>query len=203
MTRKEISELYLKGTGITIVEGDGFEFVVPYIVMDVAYNEFYMKTIHFLDVKHELKQLKSRWSKAYNSLDRDFFSRFKNEEEDRVIDFMDEFVDYLANDLTILKVQVWNRMKDIPEKDQEIVSAGAICAMLTEAAHSYLKETFRRSIGVAVEHPYMKEVEFCSRRFASLWFRQNCSGYVDLNGAEITTAVQAICNKIVKFGKNK
>lgn len=203
MTRKEVAEKYLAGSGIRITEGDGFEFIIPYIIMDVVYNEYYLKVIKRVKAKHEFKQLRERWRRAYDTLNRDFLKYYDEDQQGDVMDFMDEFTSYVSNDLTILRIQVLNLMPQTTMEDADIVIAGAISGMLSEAAHLCLKNIYKKTIGINVEHPAMKEITYCARRFASLWFERHCEGVVDYDNPKIEMAVHGICNRIVEFGKNK
>ena len=55
MTRKEIADKYLAELGMKSEKGDCFEFVVPFIILDLVYD-LYCKFIAPLDVKFELKR---------------------------------------------------------------------------------------------------------------------------------------------------
>ena len=201
MTRKEVAEKYLAGSGIRIVNGDCFEFVIPFIVLDIVYD-LYGKYIRPLDVKFKLNQIKKLWKKSYDTINKDFFAHFSPDEIDWVIDFMDDFTTYLHNDITILRIQMLTQMNGIDDNGKDVVVAASLAGMLSDAALTYLVETYKRTIKKIVDFPVLRDLSRYSYLFASEYYRMHGNGNVSFNTDQITLAVQAVCNKIAKYGSS-
>lgn len=153
MNARELNELYLRRSGLHIIPGleKSLLPLAPYLLMDVALSVW---TDEIAPVKFDRKELnelaraKDRWEAAYNLFNRTFFATFKgkggDDREDEVIAFMDSFSEYIANQVTVTKVQAMDIVKGEDLSHQRYVSSLLVCNALSFYAETVWRELYRR-----------------------------------------------------------
>ena len=102
MNKIQIAQAYIERMGMIPVCGEGFEPVMPYIMMDSVY-QIYKEEIQPLPLKNQLKQYRNKWEKNYKYFNHEFFSVFTQDEAVDITDMMDEFEEFIANDLMVVR----------------------------------------------------------------------------------------------------
>ena len=72
MTNTEIVDKYLTSIGMKRVSGTSLEPILPFFMLDAAYN-MWLKDVQPIECKHEAKKMKKEWVTKYGLFNRSFF----------------------------------------------------------------------------------------------------------------------------------
>lgn len=139
MTNEEMLNAFLKPRGMYYEGGCNLRILLPFFIMDAVYA-IYNRSIKplSLDPNGYPAERRERWRIAYNRFNKKFFDSFNEDQQDAIIDKMDSFEEYIANDLMVMQASVWRVLCKIePERDSEVQNVAADCflaEMLTCAA---------------------------------------------------------------------
>lgn len=218
ITQQEIVDRYLayKHRKRTVGERiDNTLPLMPFFIMDACY-QIYCRDIKDIPCKHLMKQAKKKWADNYHKFTMDFFMAFDQEQTDYIVDMMDEFNDYIHNNLVMLKSAVVNHFTDeTPFEDKKILGSVMACNVLAQSAQHMYGEMYRvgtkffpiKSLYAVVTlqpkeiEPYIEGVKKASYDFASYYPKGR---NVDLTSSEpVMSMIRALCNNIVRFLKEK
>ena len=179
--------------------------LLPFILADTGYN-YYMKFVRPLPLKFELKQCRTKMAKAYHEFNRDLFDAFAavdNDMTDSFIDKMDSFLETLTDHLRVVRVAIMNALPaGTPFDVQQVVAATLMFNHLAKCAQDVWKATFDDGTGDDAEHPALNDLMHKTRRFATLYMKQNGQSYVDIDGKRaepIQQAIDILYRHIVKW----
>ena len=193
MTNDQITDKWLSLIGLRREKGHSLEAILPFLMLDVNYS-IYQSTVRPIECKRDMKMWKKRWIKSYNRINRSFFRAFSDDEQDVVIGIMDDFSNYISNDVMIARVQVMNILKDIELEHQKVCSDLVIANVLAQSAQVVWNKCYRRN------NCDISAVMFASSRFMSLYHSSISREYVNPNNSkQIVDAVEALCNKMVLY----
>lgn len=202
MTSSEMINTYLKSIGMKRIKGEGLDPLLPFIMMDSMY-QIYTKEIAPLPCKHELKHIKKSGIENYNVFNRDFFRAFNVEEQGEVIDLMDDFEQFIHNDVLIAKLAIMNEMKDLSTEDASVCASCVMCNILAQAAHIVWKKIFGKCRLLNPAGKYILGVERSSTKFMNLYHSSISMRHVDPNKSKpIVDSVDILCKKMVKWVKS-
>lgn len=197
MDRKEIAKIYIERMGLIPVCGEGFEPVMPFIMMDVVYQTF-KEEIMPLEAKNRLKMIRQRWDKNYRHFNHEFFRAFNKDEAVAVTDMMDEFEEYIANDLMIVKSTVMGCFDDLDFERKKVIGATMLCNIITQSANLLWHMVYRDSHGRAIKNPHLSAIEKSTHDFANEYHTTN--KVIDLNTSErLKSCVDSLCYKMMHF----
>ena len=214
MTNIEITRRYLAYRGMTrITENheEGFQPVLPVYIMDVVY-EIYCKYVMPTDAKREMKQAKNEWRGAYNLFNRDFYRAFAEDEWSDIADRMDEFRDYIHNDLTIAVISVMDCFKQFDLDKQQALASLAIADVLSITAQVVWGNIYRNLIthrtGFRKDVPNVNQhIAKCTRaiqNYTDLYYLSIGGEYVRIEpDIRVVNARDALIKKIVKYLNEK
>lgn len=200
MTIEEIDsivDVYIKHCGMRRVEGIGADPILPFFILDAMYS-IMTKDIYPLDSKREMKVALNRWKAAYTAFNRDFFSAFSADEQDKVIDIMDSFQSYIGNDIVIAKISVMNLLQsyNLTLEQQKIVSSCMLCHVLAQTASIIWDAVY----ALKAKNPYIRSILKYSSEYMNLYFGKISKATINPNNSkEICAAMDALCKKIIKF----
>lgn len=147
--------------------------------------------------KHDLKRtFEQKWSRNYNDFNRMFFSAFSVDTRDEIVDKMDDFESYIANDITILKCAIMDTIKEESFDMQMALGSIAACGLLCSAA-SCTWESIYHVRGHEVTNPSLAK---CTKLMVKLLkgYYQGTKDY-NMNTPATDAAVKSICYKIVQW----
>ena len=203
MTPNALVDTYLAHIGMRRVAGDGYDAIMPFFMLDAMY-QILAKDISPIPCKQEQKLILKRWKGAYNSFNRDFFSAFSQEQQDEIIDMMDDFQEFINNDIIIAKVAVMNQLKPLglTFEQQKIVASCMVCHVLAQTAQITWGAIYKNRWGEDKVNPYIKAIAKYSYEWMNMYFSKITDAYVNPNDSEpICTAMDLLCKKMVKFLK--
>lgn len=197
MNKTEIAKSYITKKGFIPITGVGFEPMMPYIMMDVVYQTF-NEEIKPLKVRNELKKYRNKWSKSYDVFNHEFFSVFDQNEVSDVIDMMDEFEEFIANDVMILRSVVMNLFSDLEFEQKKVVAACTLCNIITQSAQILWGVVYRNKRGKSTSNPQLSAIEQATHEFMNAYYISD--KVIDINSsAELSKAVNALCVKMMQY----
>ena len=190
---------YLRSVGYQLVSCESLEPLLPFLQMDCMY-QIYCKDIKPLELRHEMKQLRKRWIDTYNIFNRRFFCAFTQEEQYEVVDKMDEFETYIANDVMIAKVQVMNVLSDLETNQAIVCSSLILCNVLCQAAGIIWKHVYKTRSGSDATNLHIDACERLTTRLMNLYHSAVSNRIVNPNQSKaITTSIDALCKRMVQW----
>lgn len=198
MTKKEIAQEFLSKYDITVTEGNGAEFILPFLIMDLVYSEYnhYIRPAS----SQKLRQIAAEWGREYTRFNHNFFSHFSKDTTDAVIELMDGIEEYVSHDITVLRVQLSNLVSDIPVDQQWTLSSCFLCNILCQAAQTSMKEVYQRLLGRDVYSPEIKKIQAHTMRWGRLYYKHKGYRDIDLGSSKaVLDAVSVLCRKLVRF----
>lgn len=197
MTGTELTDAYLRHMKYRRLEGGGMTPILPFFILDAMF-QIYSKVVGPMDLKREQKMMRARWIDAYNQFNRDFFSAFTDDQQDAIIDRMDDFCEYINNDVEIARVQVMNVMKEDCIDMQMTVSSIMLCNVLAQAANTVWRNTYVKRDGSPLRNAYIDAMERWSYKFMNAYHGRSTN--VDPNKSEgVSKAVSALCRRIIRW----
>ena len=205
MTKTEMIDTYLRTIGITRIQGETLEPLMPFLLGDAIY-QIYNKDIKPLPLKHEEKKVRGQWAKAYDRFNRSFFRAFSNEQSIEITDLMDDFEEYIANDLMVLRCQVLQILGDhIPFEQRQVITSALLCHVLAQAAQCVWKDVYKVRIirngktlrEEGVGNPDLDGINRAAFLLATKMHCRVSDQYIDPNKCDgVPPAVQALCRRI-------
>lgn len=199
MTNDEICDKFLASMGYTRVSGHTLEPVLPALMLDLNYQIF-QQEVKPLNCKQNMKVFKNRWIDAYNRFNTRFFKAFTQDEADEVIDRMDEFENWIANDVMITKVQIMNLLDDLPFETAKTCASLMIANILAQSAGIVWSHCYKTKSGYDCKNMDIYAIERASASFMNLYHKAISQRNVKPSESKpICDAVDVLCNKMIKF----
>lgn len=217
ITNQEIVDTYLAYKHRVRTKGERIDNtlpLMPFFIMDACY-QIYCKDIKNLPCKHLLKKHKKRWADSYHMFTADFFRAFNQEQTEYIVDMMDEFNDYINDDIVVLKNAVINYIpREIPFEEKKLLGSLLACSVLAQAAQHMYGEMFRKgtvtynlkalhsvlTLMPKEKDPHIEAVKKAIYDYAnSLTSAQT----VITDSKNVMTSIDILCANITKFLKQK
>lgn len=199
---KELVNTYLATQGMKKVSGNDNDLapLLPLLMMDLA-STIWNGSIKKVESKFEMKKYKNEWEKAYHHFVSDFFRAFNQEQTDYLIDKMDEYENYIQNDLTIAKVHIMNQLSFEPLERQEILASAMLCNILSQSAQLVTMKVYKNVRGGDKENTWLKKCEVYAWQWMNAYYGTG-KPHININENEVATkAIDALCHKLILFLK--
>lgn len=196
MTNTEIVERYLRSIGMKRISGDTLETLFPFLVLDCQY-QLYCKDIAPLPVKHGLKKIRNQWIESYNKFNRRLFDAFDTDEQDEIVDKMDDFSNYIQNDLIVAKVAIMDTVKHLPFEKQNVVGSCLMCNALAQMAQIIFGKVYHNSRNEPMFDREIDGVRKFSWRFLNLYYKEGED--ISCNVEAVNTAIDILCRRAIKW----
>jgi len=198
MDKKEILEAYLSHNGFTRVNGESWDLLLPFLMMDCV-RQLFDDTIKQLPLRHEAKRYKTMWVENYNKMNQSFFRSFNDGQRDDVIDMMDEFEEWIKNDLDRLR---FSFMATLPVDDIESKKIIAAC-LATSALTRSAEFIFNNRLGklkprYGDPRKNLELIKVAAIKIANTYYNFN----KNFNANEVPSLsdnLQGLCNRMVGF----
>ena len=176
---------------------DGMAFA-PMFLMD-AMNMIYDKYVASVPVKHTEKRFRNLWHEAYKGYINNEFQAFDIDQKCEICDLMDEFCDYIHNEVEIFRTTVMGKFMQY-HTDTRLVIAGVLaCNVLSQSAQIIHKAQYR------AENPHIASVESWSLKFLNAYADKHIdrsATKTDLNKyKDVDAACRKICKSIIEYAK--
>lgn len=199
MTNTEIVDKYLTSIGMKRVSGTSLEPILPFFMLDAAYN-MWLKDVQPIQCKHEAKKMKKEWVTKYGLFNRSFFRAFTLDEQCEITDKMDSFDAYIGNHVTIAKVQVMNVMRDLETEQAVRCASLLIINILCQSAQIVWQHVYKNSRNKDKTNPEIHALERLSSKFMNAYHCRISDRNVNPNESKpIVDAVDVLCNKMIKW----
>ena len=201
MTNNEIINQYMKGRRLRRVSGkiNNLMAVLPYLIMDLEHSLF-CKHIKTIDCKFQAKQMISRWDKVYTKFNKEIFSVLSDDARDYLIDKMDDYEEYIHNNIEMLRIALISAFETIgvEENKHQTLSYIIVCNTIIQAANVVWKRTYLDKLGQGKPHPLLEFLDKHTMRFADVY---HCDKqHINLNKFEdVTSAMQALCRRLISW----
>lgn len=198
ITIKSLVDKYLKAKGLKRVKGADNDAspLLPLIMMDSAFQLF-DKYVKKVECRHEMKKWKNEWLAHYHRFNRDFFRCYDGDETDFIIDMMDTFEEYIANDMTITFVQFTNLFKNESFDRQKVLSACMLSNILCQCAEIIWERVYYASL-----EKKNQDIIACEKymhKWSDMYYGYDKPNVNPNNSKPICDAVSILCAKQVKF----
>ena len=200
MTNAELVTRFIRYYGGQISEekvGNDITPVAPYILMDVAYQS-YCKHIAPMQVWGRVRQLRNRWSDAYNRYNRQLFLPFREDEYGEITDKMDEIEEYVGDEVGTLERAIIAYLDGKIDGDREIIASILLINILAQAAQELTKIACESLTGKPAKSPELDTVRILCLKFGSAYLppKQNVNTSDD---PDVCSAVYELSHKIAKW----
>ena len=194
----DITNTYARHLGYRGVDGERADPIIPFFILDVS-NTLFRNDILPLKGVQESKKAVKDWAKCYHGINSDFFRSLTDEQQDYIIEAMDDFENFIANDVMIVRVAFMNLMSDkgIALEAQQVLSSCLTCNILAQCAQIVWTEVFN-----GLESKGIKGIIHYSDKWMKIYFRGKSECTVNPNeDKEVERSVDALCNKIARYIK--
>lgn len=201
MTSKDIALKYLKSINLKLDRGDYTAVLMPYIMMDLQY-QIYCDKIKDYKFRHDAKNWKKYWIKAYNEWNESFFALYEPDEKVFITDLMDGLHDAIHNDLVKIKCAVNNLLSFCEIKDKNLKSDLLVCNLIAQVAHIFWECSHKNRFNVVPVSTHIQNVEHWTYELANKWHPLDRDVSMR-NDKEIGKLVDAMVGRIVDFVKSR
>ena len=195
---------FLEAQGLSIIKGHlCTDLFLPYLLMDCQYQIF-DKNIKGINMKGYMKSIKNRWAEQNKLFFKSLFIGLNPEECEELTDLMDEFEDFIQNDVSILKSHIVSCIpSEVDFEKRVLIGDSMSCNILAQCAQIVWGSMFKTPHGNQDTNAKIKGIENLSHRMASEL--HNCDKQtIDLNKEKIIHAcVDGLKHKIVLFLRNQ
>lgn len=200
MTNKELVNTYLEHQGFKKIEGgdDDFSPLLPFLMLDLMY-QMWSKTIKPINCKFEMKRYKKAWIENYNAFNTQFFRCFTQEQQDAIIEKMDDFEEYVQNNLMIAKVQLMNCLSFETFERQEVLATCLLCSILAQASHIIWGRVYKDARQRDTENLYIRGIETNINGFMNLYYGKGKPHVKPDESKPVSDAVDALCKKTISW----
>lgn len=198
MTNSELVETYLEKQGMRRIKGTNEDFspLLPYLMLDAVY-QMWCKTIKPIECKFELNKYKNTWNKNYNEFNRQFFNCFNIEQRDAIIDKMDDFEQYIGNDITIAKVQVMNCINFETLDRQDVLATCMLCSILAQSARIVWGRVYKNAKFHDEKNGYISTIEKSIKNFMDTYYGKGKPNIKCDEDKKVSDAVSVLCKKMI------
>lgn len=200
MTNAELVTRFIRHYGGQISEeivGNDITPVAPYILMDIAYQS-YRKHIEPIPVWGRVKQLRNRWSDAYNRYNRQLFAPFKEVEYGEITDKMDEIEDFIGEEVKALETAIVAFLDGKVDGDKEVIASILLTNILAQAAQELTKIACESLTGQPAKSRELDSIRVFCLKFGSAYLPPDR----DINTSDdpdVCSAVYVLSHKIAKW----
>jgi len=205
MTKRELINTYLNSVGKKRISGDTAEPLVPFLLGDAIYS-IYNREIAHLPMYREDKKLRNEWAKAYSRFNRPFFRAFDNDASIEVTDLMDDFEDYISDEIMMVRSQLMLIFQDMDIDTRTTFVSILMCHILAQCAQYVWGDVYRigKLMGKTVLYKGEKnmDLDVINRNAFQLARRMHRNfGQPLVPGREkgLQPALDALCRKIYKW----
>ena len=212
MTKRDLINAYLNSIGRKRVQGDSVEPLLPFLLGDAIYT-IYNRDIAPLDLHREEKRLRNDWAEHYTRFNRPFFAAIGIDNHEQVTDLMDDFEDFIANHVMVLRSELMLLLQEVPFDRRALIVSALLCHVLAQAAQCAWGNVYRvkKVLGTSVSGRQMfihrpeknMDLDAINRDaflLANLWHTAIRADLVDPNKTKgIPPAINALCRKIYRW----
>lgn len=194
------------------MQGENLEPLMPFLLCDALYD-IYNRDIAHLDLKHREQKLRSDWDRHYTMFNRPFFAAIGVENYDQITDLMDDFEQFIGNNVMILRSELMLLIQDVPFEKRGIIVSSLLCHVLAQAAQCSYGNVYRKKKVLAkdfhgrvmyVHSPeknvHLEAISKDSYSLANSWHSAISAALLDPNKTKgIPSAVNALCRKIYRW----
>ena len=199
MTNNEIVDKWLASIGMKRVSGSSLEPILPFFMLDAAYN-MWLKDVSPIECRHEAKKMKKEWVTRYGLFNRQFFRAFSLDEQCEITDKMDSFDAYIGNHVMIAKVQVMGVMRDLETEQAVRCASLLIINILCQSAQIVWRNVYKNSRFGDQDNPDIHALERLSSRFMNAYHSGISDRNVNPNESKpLVDAVDVLCQKMIRW----
>jgi len=216
MTKSDLINAYLASIGRRRVQGNSYEPLLPFLLGDAIYT-IYNRDIAPLDLRQEEKRLRNDWARNYNIFNRPFFAAIGGEGSEQVTDLMDDFEEYIANNMMILRSELMLLLGDVPFDQRKPIVSALLCHVLAQAAQCAWGNVYRigrvmgppgagrrQVVHKAEKNMHLDAINRDAFALANRWHTAINRALVDPNKTKgIPPAINALCRKIYRWLEDK
>lgn len=170
MKVSDIVNAYCKSKDLKVLHGRLGENdpapLLPFLIMDCAQSEFH-RGLRGLNLHHELKWMKNQWISNYHRFNQRLFIALNPDQMDFVIDMMDHYEAFIANDVMLMRVALMNLVKGLEFEEQGLIASLMLCNIFAQVAQITWSEIFRNSYGKKEKNPELDSMARLSHKLAN------------------------------------
>jgi hypothetical protein len=173
--------------------------LLPFIIMDCAQLEFSREVVP-IGARQNAKMLIKAWQADYRMFNQRLFRTLDAEQRDFVIDMMDAYEDFIANEMMLMRVAIMDLVKECSFDAQKTVASLMLCNIFSQVAQITWGEIFYTKSG---HHEVCAELERIRNRSHKLT-NMVCFIKDDVNpntSTRLHDAIQSYISKTTKWLK--
>lgn len=177
---------------------------IPYLLADLIYitHDEYLKN----KLSRKAKYHANAMMQAYDVLIHDFFNTFDKEQVTEAVDMMDNFGEFIHNELEIFRLNVTQPLMDHPLEFRQPFSAICVCRLLATHADRTWELLFSGAYGERDINQHLRSIEHHSAEMF-YWFckenqRANAMNINLIGCPNVEQSMKRVSDKILEFIHN-
>lgn len=204
MNAKTIMDIWLhrhglKIYGATTKSKDNYFPLLPFLLADLQ-NQMYSDYIEPLHNKHLMKKYSKDWRDNYNKVNHMLFSCLNENESYEVCEVMDNLSSLVANDLTMMRIQTMNILKEYDTIHQEVVASGVVANAVAQMAMLIFRRYYSDST-IAYANNYFEAMVKWSYEYYVAYAKQHGMTFNLSNQDQLMQIIQIMIKKIFNYSK--
>lgn len=197
MTIEEILDAFFRSRGLRRVKGASPEPLLPFLMMDCVY-QMYNQWVAKLELKFEAKRYRKEWERAYSKMNMMFFRAFDADQTDEVIDMMDDFEEYINNDLVITKIAVMNILEENRTlEEQQVASSCLVGEVLCYSAMVVWNKVYKGTRQMDV-YNQIDRIRKSIHRFINVWYKP--VKHINMtDDPKCEAAINTLCRRMIRY----
>lgn len=154
-------------------------------------------------LKQEAKMQANRMMAAYRRFNREFFASFDKQQTEACVNAMDEFSEFVDNELKLFRLAIRNRVKKLNAEHKEVISHIAVCNFLSSQANEMWGIIYRKPNGEKDVDDNLKGMQIAARQLLNAYTREiDYKQYrgIDLSDdADVSSAMKRFEARVMEF----
>ena len=174
---------------------------IPYLLADLIYltHEEFLKN----KLSRKAKFHCNAMMENYHTFIHDFFSTFDNEQTNEAVDMMDNFGEFIHNDLEVFRFSIVQPLMDYPLEFRQTLSAICVCRLLATHADRTWELLFSGAYGEKDINKQLRAIDHHSAEMYN-WFckenqRANAAKIDLINQPAVELSMKRVSDKILEF----
>ena len=197
----DLVKSFLKYKGFVELRSGTNAPLIPNILADYLYICWYDNLQGKL--KQEAKQQCNIMMNSYYRFNSEFFKGFNEDQTGRCVDAMNDFCEYVKNEVSLFRLAIRNRLKGLDREKLEIICSLALCKFISSLARDIWGTLYRKRYGGRGSEPNLDSMYIAARNMFRAYTRDNLPKKfygIDLaNDKDINSAMIRFESKVMEF----
>ena len=201
----ELVEPYFNSLGLRFVAGEGESYapVMVFMLHDLIY-QIVMTDVKKLELNGKAKKMRNEWVRLVHLEFKKFWDKLDDYRRDTLNDMMDEFSEYIANELLIVKCKIMDAVTFMSWEDQHHLADVQLINILSQLSELHWQSIIRERDQDRSKLKYNAAARYYSRGISGYYAdKYHRTAEVEGTLEPLMDAVTALDTKMVKWVDSK